>query len=64
MPPMVNRAQPPRSTGQVTANPDDVDRAPRMAKEASIEPSSPKAAAWMSFIQSLYASAEFRFRYR
>ncbi len=43
------------------ANPDDVDRAPLLAKEAPVEPKTASAAAWMSFIQSLYASAEFRF---
>ncbi len=43
------------------ANPDDVDRTPEAPKEAVVEPSSAKAASWMSFIQSLYASAEFRF---
>jgi len=43
------------------ANPDDVDRTPELPKEASVEASSAKGAAWMSFVQSLYASAEFRF---
>lgn len=43
------------------ANPDDVDRTPEMAKEAVVQPTSAKAAAWMALIQSIYASAEFRF---
>jgi hypothetical protein len=32
-----------------------------LTKEAAVQPTSAKAAAWMTFIQSLYASAEFRF---
>lgn len=47
-------------TGQA-ANPDDVDRSPLVTKEAAIQPTNAKAAAWMTLIQSLYASAEFRF---
>lgn len=43
------------------ANPDDVDRAPLITEEAAVEPKDARAAAWMSFVQSLYASAEFRF---
>jgi cytochrome c553 len=43
------------------ANPDDADRAPVAVKEDAVEPKSARAAAWMTFIQALYASAEFRF---
>ncbi len=43
------------------ANPDDVDRTPEVAKEDAVQPKSAKAAAWMNFVQALYASAEFRF---
>ena len=43
------------------ANPDDVDRTTEAPKEDPVEPKSPRAAAWMSLIQALYASAEFRF---
>jgi hypothetical protein len=43
------------------ANPDDADRTALIAKEEPVEPKSAKAAAWMNFIQALYASAEFRF---
>jgi hypothetical protein len=43
------------------ANPDDVDRSPQIPKDGVVEPSNPKAAAWMTLIQSLYAAAEFRF---
>jgi len=45
----------------IPVNPDDVDRTPEAAKEEVIKPASPQAAAWMSLIQALYASAEFRF---
>lgn len=43
------------------ANPDDIDRTDKVAKEETVQPKSPKAAAWMNFVQALYASAEFRF---
>ena len=43
------------------ANPDDVDRNGVAVKEDRVEPQSARAAAWMNFIQALYASAEFRF---
>ncbi len=45
----------------VPVNPDDVDRSEAIEEEAPIVASSPKEAAWMSLIQALYASAEFRF---
>lgn len=45
----------------VPANPDDVDRSDNVSTEKVVQPKSPKAAAWMTFIQALYASAEFRF---
>lgn len=43
------------------ANPDDIDRTEQVAKEDVIQPRTPRAAAWMSLVQALYASAEFRF---
>lgn len=43
------------------ANPDDVDRTTLAAAEEIVQPKSAPAAAWMSFIQALYGSAEFRF---
>jgi hypothetical protein len=42
-------------------NPDDVERTPELAKEAPVKPKDTASAAWMSFVQALYASAEFRF---
>jgi len=40
---------------------DDMDRTEYMPSETIVQPGSPQAAAWMSFVQALYASAEFRF---
>jgi hypothetical protein len=42
-------------------DPDNIDRTEHIAVEEVVEPESAKAAAWMSFVQALYASAEFRF---
>ncbi|MBB5035836.1 PSD1 and planctomycete cytochrome C domain-containing protein [Prosthecobacter dejongeii] len=43
------------------ANSDDVDRTEAKVTETIVEPTTAEAAAWMSFTQALYASAEFRF---
>jgi hypothetical protein len=43
------------------ADPDNVDRTDYVAIEETIQPGSAEAAAWMSFVQALFASAEFRF---
>ncbi|RYD30757.1 MAG: DUF1553 domain-containing protein, partial [Verrucomicrobiaceae bacterium] len=43
------------------ANPDDIQRADERAPEPEIQPTGPQAAAWAALIQSLQASAEFRF---
>lgn len=45
----------------VPADLDDLDRAGETATEEVVQPRSPKEAAWMSLVQALYASAEFRF---
>jgi len=45
----------------VPENPDDIDRTPTTVKEEAVQPKNAREAAWMSFIQALYASAEFRF---
>ncbi len=42
-------------------NPDDVDHTPLLAREAVVKPRTPEQAAWMSLVQAVYASAEFRF---
>jgi len=65
--PVDRNAQPSSETTEskaataVPVNPDDVDRTPETAKEEAVQAKTPKAAAWMSFIQAIYASAEFRF---
>ncbi|MCW1914770.1 DUF1553 domain-containing protein [Luteolibacter sp. GHJ8] len=43
------------------ANPDDIPRNDLTAVDKSIEAPDARTAAWMSLIQALYASAEFRF---
>lgn len=42
-------------------NPDDIDRSEASAKEETIRPSTPKAAAWASFCQALLGTAELRY---
>jgi len=42
-------------------NPDDIDRTDEIAKDEVVQPKNPKEAAWMTFVQAVYASAEFRF---
>ncbi len=51
--PVVNPATP--------ADPDNIDRTEIRPAEPEIRPANAQAAAWMSFAQALYASAEFRF---
>jgi hypothetical protein len=43
------------------ANPDEIDQTDAPASEEVVEASTPQAAAWASFCQALFASAEFRF---
>ena len=40
---------------------DDMDRTEYVPTETIVQPGNPQAAAWMSLVQALYASAEFRF---
>ncbi len=42
-------------------NPDDVDRTAAVVNEETVDPADASTAAWMTFAQALYASAEFRF---
>lgn len=52
------------ATGKAAAaevNPDDIDRTEQTAKEESIVPATPEAAAWASFCQALFGCAEFRY---
>jgi hypothetical protein len=43
------------------ANPDEADQTDEPLAQEAIEPSSPRAAAWASFCQALFGSAEFRY---
>jgi hypothetical protein len=45
----------------IPVDPDNIDRHDQVAVEETVQPKSPKSAAWMSLVQALYASAEFRF---
>ncbi len=45
----------------IPVNPDDVDRTDAVSGDEVVNAKTPQAAAWLSFIQSVYASAEFRF---
>ncbi len=49
------------TTTTEVVDPDNIDRTPQQAQEEEARPSSPRAAAWMNFVQALYATAEFRF---
>jgi len=42
-------------------NPDDIDRTEQTPVEESVQVRNARTAAWSSFTQALYASAEFRF---
>lgn len=44
-----------------SANPDDIDQTGEPVVEESITPKDARAAAWMSFVQALFGSAEFRY---
>jgi hypothetical protein len=65
--PHTETSPPVKPTGEVAkAVPDpvdqnDLDHAIQTSTDEMIQPENPKAAAWMSFVQALYASAEFRF---
>ncbi|HSI63059.1 MAG TPA: PSD1 and planctomycete cytochrome C domain-containing protein, partial [Candidatus Saccharimonadia bacterium] len=50
-----------KATDAVPVNPDDIDRTEQVVAEEVIQPRTPRAAAWMSLVQAIYASAEFRF---
>ena len=49
------------AAGDVAVNPDDMPRNDLTAVEKGVVATDAETAAWMNFIQALYASAEFRF---
>jgi hypothetical protein len=61
--PVVSAPQPvaAKAVSSAPIDPDNIDRTEAPPVEESVVPSSAQAAAWMGFVQSLYASAEFRF---
>jgi hypothetical protein len=52
------RAKPP---GAQPANPDEIDQAGGPAAEDVVRPKDARSAAWLSLVQSLFGSAEFRY---
>jgi hypothetical protein len=50
-----------KPSDEQNADPDNIDRTDYIVTEEIVQPADAKAAAWMSFVQALYASAEFRF---
>ena len=65
----VTPALPPKPTAVATKpaaptaplDPDNIDRADYIAIDPPVEPGNASTAAWMSFAQALFSSAEFRF---
>jgi cytochrome c553 len=51
----------PKGPTVVPANPDEVDQTGEAIVLENVEPKSARSAAWMAFVQALFASAEFRF---
>ncbi len=49
------------AASEVPENPDDIDTTPVAVRETTSRPATPQQAAWMSLVQALFASAEFRF---
>jgi hypothetical protein len=48
-------------TETAVVNPDDIDRSDEIPAEEAVQAKDARGAAWLSFSQALYASAEFRF---
>jgi len=51
----------PKPLPAVPANPDEADQTDTPVKEEKLLPADPKTAAWSSFCQALFGSAEFRY---
>jgi hypothetical protein len=56
-----NVSDPPSNISAGVVRADDEGDVPKQTVEGAIQPENPKQAAWASFVQSLYASAEFEF---
>jgi len=55
------KAEAPAKKPEAPANPDDVDQTDLTMAEESVQPPTPRAAAWASLCQALFGSAEFRY---
>lgn len=51
----------PAATSAVPENPDNADRSNLLVADAEVNPPDARTAAWLNFVQALFASAEFRF---
>lgn len=58
---LTEKRSPAKTEEDAAANPDDVPRGDDVPQEEPVLARDTRAAAWMSFVQALYASAEFRF---
>jgi hypothetical protein len=60
-PETVALTKPEAPTQAIPADPDNLERQNYVPVEETVHAKTAKSAAWMSFVQALYASAEFRF---
>jgi hypothetical protein len=58
---LLNASDPPSDITAGISRADDEGDPPDQTVERAVQPASSKQAAWASFVQSLYASAEFEF---
>jgi hypothetical protein len=57
----VARPARPKGPAVQTANPDEADQTGEPVNLESIKPKDARTAAWMSLVQALFGSAEFRY---
>jgi cytochrome c553 len=55
------KAAPPKKPAAQPANPDEIDQTGEPIVEDVVRPRDARSAAWLSFVQSLFGSAEFRY---
>jgi cytochrome c553 len=60
-PPPKPKAVPPGKPKAQPANPDDIDQTGEVVVEDVVRPKDARSAAWLSLVQSLFGSAEFRY---
>jgi hypothetical protein len=59
--PKVAPAEQPKAPAKVPANPDEIDQTGEPVVEEVVRPKDARSAAWLSFVQALFGSAEFRY---